>query len=311
MSTTIWNGNGTLVSATKGAGVRVAIASIANTSPIAVTTLGVHGFNTEDSVEIEGTSGVADGQYQITKVDGTHFLLNGTTANGTSGSGYIVDYELQPAYQMPANGTLADVNDVITLGEGLSNPIPYLYRRTGKWRLYNQYYINNAWFSSPFVSNPWSTNNNFTSVTVTPMASSTTTFESSSDTTSIPPVFAVGDLLEISTSFTISTTTHTGTQYAAIEVGFGLVQGGSLLSTIGIPSVLVQANYLNGGSFLTPCHVSGFFGPLVAGSGGGTFPAANLSYCLFARLDYISAANQIDLLAIGQWSGTVKQWRPN
>jgi hypothetical protein len=310
MADTIWNGQGTLVTPTSGAGTRKAISAVDNTTPIKVHAT-AHGFLTGDTIEQEGTSGIADGQFQITKVDANSYILNGTTAAGAATTGFAIDYELQPAFRMPANGTLADVNDVIALGEGLSNPVPFLYRRAGKLRLYNQYYIQNDWFTTPFNSNPWFTVNNFTSTSAIILAGTTATMQASSDTTSIPPYFVDGDLLELSVSGTIATVTHTGPQNAFIQLGLGITVNGVLQSVVGLPSVMLSAYYAvqggsdPGGPLPQPFSLSGWYGPLGSALGNA------VGYCLFARIDYISSSNQIDIQGWGEFSGTIKQWRAN
>ena len=106
---------GTIPSATTGAQVRVAIVSSTNASPIVVDATS-HGFNTGDSIEIEGhvTNTASNGQWQITKVDANHFALNGSTGNGVGGAtGYAIDYQLQPALQIPSPG---DAASMVTLG---------------------------------------------------------------------------------------------------------------------------------------------------------------------------------------------------
>ena len=308
---TLYNGQGTLISPTKGAGARVAISAVANTSPIAITTSGAHGFNSGDSIEQEGTSSVADGQFQITKVDGTHYLLNGTTANGTATTGYAIDYELLPAVTIPANGELVDMGPLGEAIEGAFDPVPFLYRRAGKWRLYNQYdIIAGNVITTPFYSNPWSANANFTSTSFVALANATFTFESASDLPSgPPPVFASGDFIDVALSFTVNAITSTSTQNAYYQVGMGLVQGGTLYPTLLFQTV--QAAYFAGGSggaLISPVTLTGSF---YMASFAGTIPTAGLSFCIMARQDYKSASNDVELDLIGPLSGTILQWRPN
>jgi hypothetical protein len=307
-----FNGNGTLVSPTKGAGVRVAISAVANTTPIEVTTSGAHGFNTSDTIEQEGTGGIADGQYQITKVDSTHYLLNGTTANGTASAGYAIDYELQPGIQIPSPG---DAASMVTLAPCLQAPInalPFLYRRAGKWRFYNEYNIaigNQT--TLPMSSNPWSTNSNFQSSAAssvpTALASTTTTFESVSDTPSIPPVFANGDLLEVSLTLTAYSLNH-GNQHTILHMGFGIVTASTLQGVLGMPQLLID-NQVNDVTLATPITLAGAF---VVDSGSfGTLPTSAASFCIWGRIDLLTGASQFDLDLIGPMNGTIKQWRAN
>ena len=304
---TKYNGQATLVSPTKGASARVAISAVANTSPIAITTSGAHGFNTGDSIEQEGTSGIADGQYQITKVDGTHYLLNGTTAGGTASTGYAIDYELLPAVTIPANGELGDMGPLGSALEGAYDPMPFLYRRLGKWRFYNQYnIIAGDLISLPYITNPWSANANFTSTSFATLANSTFSLESFSDTPSLPPIVATGDMLEVAISFSVSAITSTGAQNSVYQVGLGFVQNGTLYPTTCYQSVF--ANYLAGGYWVTPVTVTGW---LSAAALSVALPANNLSICLMARQDYKSSTNAVELDIIGPLSGTIKQYRAN
>lgn len=306
---TKYNGQATLVSPTKGAGARVAISAVANTSPIAITTSGAHGFNTGDSIEQEGTSGIADGQYQITNVDGTHYTLNGTTANGTAATGYAIDYELLPAVTIPANGELVDMGPLGSAIEGAYDPIPFLYRRTGKWRLYNQYNIlAGNFFSLPMNTNPWSTNTNFTSSTSVALASANFTFESASDLISgPPPVFAVGDMLVVNASFTAQISNSTGGQAGVAEIGFGLYQGGSFISSYELGAVLIEAQ----STVLSAVPVPVSAMSVIQNGSGLTLPTAALSYCIWARLDVAPASGSFNLNLIGRFTGQVMQYRAN
>jgi hypothetical protein len=135
---TIYNGAGSLVSPTKGSNVQIVITSTTNAAPVSVLTNVPHGYNTGDTVEIEGTSVSAlNAVWQITVVDTTHYTLNGSTAPGSTGSGgFSTDYELLPAFTIPANGDLADMGVLGATLEGLANPFPFLYRAAGQFRLY-------------------------------------------------------------------------------------------------------------------------------------------------------------------------------
>jgi hypothetical protein len=66
----------------------VAVSAATNASPIAVTTA-THGLTTGDTVYISGVTGntAANGQWQVTVTGGTTFTLDGSTGNGTYGTG--------------------------------------------------------------------------------------------------------------------------------------------------------------------------------------------------------------------------------
>jgi hypothetical protein len=314
---TVWNGSGTAVSTTAGAATRLAIVSSTDASPIVVTT-GTHGYHTGDTIEIEGhaTNTAANGQWQITVQSTTTFVLNGSTGNGVGGAtGYSINYELLPALQMPANGVVADVNDVITLGQGLSNVAPFLYRRSGKWRIYNEYSFAGLGdlITYPYVSNPWSANANFqgsqASSSRAALASTTTTFQSASITPSLAPDFASTDILAVHLQCTAMPVIHTGTENYWAEVGFGLVQGGTLYPVLGMSQVVGGGYAETAGNIVRSVTLTG----LVYFSGfGGTLPTSALSFAIYGRVDWpTTAVNTVDLQLIGQAGGYALQLRPN
>ena len=151
---TVFNGNGTLVSPTTGANTIISITSISTATPQVVTG-GTHGFNTGDTVEVQGNSGLANGLWQITVLSPTTYALNGSPGGfGTGGTGgYAIDYELQPAYQGPADGELADAGTLLPIVEGLSNLAPFLYRAAGQYRTYGYYTNVNAALLITFNTN--------------------------------------------------------------------------------------------------------------------------------------------------------------
>ena len=72
---------------------RLAIVNAANTTPIQIETASAHGFTTGDSVNISGVPGnnAANGDWQVSVVDATHFTLDGSSGNGdfvNTGTGY-------------------------------------------------------------------------------------------------------------------------------------------------------------------------------------------------------------------------------
>lgn len=140
---TIYTGNGTLPTPTVANQVRQAIASSTNATPIVITTSAAHGFNTGDTVLIEGhsTNTNANGLWVITVTSTTTFQLNGSSGNGVGGAtGYAIDYEVQPAFTIPSDGDLIQASSVNPTFEGLANLSPFLYMRTGRWRLHNIYH---------------------------------------------------------------------------------------------------------------------------------------------------------------------------
>ncbi len=72
---------------------RLAIVNAANTTPIQIETASAHGYTTGDSVNISGVPGnnAANGDWQLSVVDATHFTLDGSSGNGdfvNTGTGY-------------------------------------------------------------------------------------------------------------------------------------------------------------------------------------------------------------------------------
>lgn len=123
---------------------RINIASSTNATPIVVTTATNHGFSAAggDTVEVEGhlVNTAANGVSQITWLSPTTFSLNGSVGNGVGGAtGYVDDYEVSPAQTFPLDGENVDSSTSNPPLENLTNAVPFLYRRAGKYRLYDIY----------------------------------------------------------------------------------------------------------------------------------------------------------------------------
>ena len=134
-------GNATVVVPTKGAGTHIVIVATTNATPVVIETFGAHGFYSGDSIEVEGT-GIAtvDGLWVVTVLTSTTFELNGSTAPGSASIlGYCINYEVQPALQVPLPGEPASAVTSIPPLQGLANTEPWHYRNAGKFRLYNIY----------------------------------------------------------------------------------------------------------------------------------------------------------------------------
>lgn len=69
------------------AGISKAIASVANTTPIGITTSTAHGFKSGAAATISGVDPAVDGTYTIVVTSATAFTLTGTTAAGAFGAG--------------------------------------------------------------------------------------------------------------------------------------------------------------------------------------------------------------------------------
>jgi len=138
MSTT-FNPDGTVPSSVEG-WTKVAVASSTNSSPIIITATG-HGFNNGDTVGIEGhtVNTAANGLWVITYLSTNAFSLNGSTGNGTgTTTGYALDYSVLPQLTLPSDGDLVNASAINTPIEGSSDTIPWMYKRVGRYAVYDQ-----------------------------------------------------------------------------------------------------------------------------------------------------------------------------
>lgn len=149
-----YNADGTIPQATRG-WVRVPIVDSTNATPIVVHAV-AHGFTEGDTVSVEGhdVNTAANGLHTIHVVDADHFSLAGTTGNGVgAATGYVIDYSVNPVITIPADTDPVNAASVDPAFEGLFNPVPFLYRRAGKYALFDLYTESNfAGFHDPFSS---------------------------------------------------------------------------------------------------------------------------------------------------------------
>ena len=134
-------GNGTIPSTTSGAGRIVPIQAVTETGSGLVVQATGHGFNEGDTVEIE-QGGAADGVYTIHVQDANDFLLNDTigVVYASGAVGYCIDYQVLPAVSLPANGSdLVDATVAGAVWEAEQNFQPWMYRLSGKYRIYGSY----------------------------------------------------------------------------------------------------------------------------------------------------------------------------
>ena len=238
MSTT-YNPNGTLPAATSPAPVAIATAS--NATPIAITTSSPHGYTNGDTVEIVGCSASgANGLWVITTTGASSFTLNGSTASGAGTGGIATDYSVNPLLTIPADGDVMNASSVNVPIEGTANAIPYLYARTGAWRLVDRQVVRVS-------DDTWATWASLTTV-------GTGTWEEITGTASLFSGYALsGDVLEVTASVTGDAVT--GGAYGAIGVmvyGTTLVTGSAQIltgPTTGVPnSATLAASYPVAGS---------------------------------------------------------------
>lgn len=311
---------------------RIAIVSSTNASPIVVTATG-HGFNTGDSIEIEGhlTNTEANGQWQILVLDANRFSLLGSNGNGVgSATGYAIDYQVQPAYGIPAPG---DPASMVTLGpvlEGLANPTPFLYRRAGKLRLYNQYFGilgagNGAhgYYAGNTSGNQWPFNpTSWGSVTPSSPNGSftlgpTATLQSLSDTPSLTPYFGNMDIIDVSMSFSMRAYGNINLTTPALNcppfsVGISLIQGGSSVAYGAVQTMMAAASaaaLTNNPYPPTDPWILGYSGTVRFTAGLWT-PGSALSVGIGVVCESALESNPT-IAFVGQWTIVATQYRYN
>ena len=299
----VYNGNGSLPFPTTGAQVRRPITGCTSGSPVVVTCPG-HGFNTGDTVEQESVGGnaLANGVFQITVQSGNTYALNGVNGGGayTSG-GYAIDYELQPAIVLPAGAELADPGVVGAAFEGNANTAPWLYRRDGKWRLYNQYQVlagNDI--ATPLYDNPWSTQSGLIPGGWAAFNSAQFTLQSLSDTPSIAPFFGANEWIEMDLSYSVYATVSSG---AANPCHFAC--GAQINAGTGI-NMLTMPFEMN--TVLTT--TSSVYGISCSAGFPASFTASNIYLTLTYLVDYVPSGS-VELQLVGILTGVVRQYRQN
>jgi hypothetical protein len=332
VSAVVITGQGSVPFATTGVTNRVPIASISNTAPQLVVCSGSHGFHTGDTVEQEGTGGIADGIYQITFVNATSYTLNGTSAHGAGvAAGYAINYQLQPAFQVPSPGDAASVGTQQPIWQGLMNAIPWLYRRSGQWRVHNLYQVFNGTYlgdtsetpggTSTLPHNPWALPTTLPYYPAPHVITGTQVpfegMQSVVGNQTVPAVFLGTDYIEYAISGTAwisSVTPSVNHGFIILGLGPGIVQSGVLAMPGYQLFVVPQIGQIVDGPFagMTLCqfHTTGAF--QANALPGLTFPAANLSLCLAGQVGYTgTAVPQCQVQMAGPLTGWVRQMRQN
>lgn len=234
----------------------MAIASSTNSSPIVMHTSSPHGLSTGDNVEVAGhtVNTAANGVWQVTAITGTIISLNGSIGNGVgTATGNVQTITVDPAFTLPSDGDLVTASSVNTFAEGAANLAPWLYLRTGKYRLADQYYCDNHGAHAPWTN--WAGSPGTTPIAAlnVPQALSLGIF------TSIgggfggyvnPPGLFPTDLLDITLATESMGTfgSNYGVPAYAAQLGIGIgVNGGaaSLItgSYVTLPPVIASSNY--------------------------------------------------------------------
>jgi hypothetical protein len=210
---TVYYGDGTQPTPVKGALAAVNIESSTDATPIVIQTFSAHGFtngsgNPTDTVEIEGhlVNTNANGVWQITVIDATHYALDGSTGTGAGAggaTGYAHNYSIAPAQTLLSDGDLAGASGLNPPVENLTNVVPFIYRRLGKYRLYDIYQTSSGLPVSQFAN-------------VSIAAPGPAEFVGGSDllgfhaSPAFAPVAQVNDILEARVSFSLSWTSGGG-----------------------------------------------------------------------------------------------------
>jgi hypothetical protein len=300
----VYNGAGSLVSATTGAGTRVGIFSSTNANPIVVSTISAHGFNTGDTVEIEGhaTNTTANTLSQITVVDTKHFSLNGVAGVGVGGStGYAINYELLPAVTLPAGGELLDPGVVGAFAEGLANTAPYLYRASGKYKLYNVYTASSLSFLGN-ITTSGTTNTSFATITNgTALLSFSTP----------APVVQTNDYLKITLTGAVLSIASSATNDVAYAIGLSITgfAGGAYQQLSAVSGTGGQAMQF-ATSTVTNVNIAPItlVGTVVVPSLGTTV-GATFNVGIGSALNAASPSTTVAFY--GPWNLIVEHYRPN
>jgi hypothetical protein len=152
---TTYYGNATNPSVGTSTGAFVAINTTTNSAPISVsTTPTLHSFSTGDCVEIVGAQDpYANGVHQITVTSTTAFTLNNTTGSLIGGAyGNVRTCTVDPSVTIPNAGEAVSAANVGVVAEHATDLGPFLYLRTGRYRLVDQYVTSN---SSPAPWTQW------------------------------------------------------------------------------------------------------------------------------------------------------------
>lgn len=301
MSST-YSGDGTVPAATLPWNRR-AITGSTNTSPIQVT-IPSHGFNTGDTISIEGHLGnaPANGLHSIVRIDANTISLNGTTGAGAGGaSGYAFDYEVQPQISLPSDGVdLVNASSVNPAHEAARDVVPYLFKRCGAYSLVGIYE------ASAVAADPKTAVSGFPITVVggttggvwrdVPGMTSLLTYGGA-----VPPalVGADGDVLEYHFTFSPRWLVTAPDVY---EIGFalGLETNGGAFSEI--PTTFTFVQDVTGGSVNTtaPLHLHG------TQNGDASSFNFSLRYWLPTTL-----TNSAELRLFASWDLLVKHYRSN
>jgi hypothetical protein len=235
--TELINGDGTVPQATSG-WVQHVIASSTNASPIAVTFCSPHCANEGDTIEVEGhlVNTAANGSWRA-HVTGTNTLqLLGSTGNGVgAATGYAINYSVNPLLQVGDDGDPASASEFNTPYEGLFNFIPFLYKRAGKYALYDQQIIVSAGGTLASYPNSW-TSQSISSGMWTVLTGTENIY---------PNAIGLNDFLEVEIDAGLATGL-TGSMAWGVAIGFNINGGawqiGGSFDGVNVPEIGLAGN---------------------------------------------------------------------
>lgn len=270
--------NGTIPTVGNASVAPVAIGSSTNTSPIQITTTlngstpGPHGLATGDNVEISGhtLNTSANGLWQVTVNGPNTFTLNGSGGVGIGGrTGNVHGFTVYPSLTLPSGADNVTALSVNQFAEGIANGIPFSFLNSGKYRLVDQYYLDNTGTGTPWVA--WGGAPVSIGAFNSPQACALDIFNGTFTNYVNPPGVAIGDILDIDLITDVNVTIGSGGTYGApgyaLQVGIGTtfgtpdsnptVMSGSLKS-LGSPFSSAAAGYIGHVHLRTVVPVPGF-----------------------------------------------------
>jgi hypothetical protein len=260
-------------------------------------------MNTGDTVEVEGhtVNTAANGQWQAVSSGASALTLVGSTGNGVGGAtGQVLDYEVLPALTLPANTELADMGPLNAAIEGVANPIPFLYRLTGKYRLYNTYPTQHA--EPTFTGgSAWS-----------PTLALTTAYQPVNNGSNllsfglIPAVALIGDYLDIDVQVTArSTDASNPVSNVAYALALGISINGGGITAMSGSDIAFEENLSTGQAPLRPLRIRHDIAPF--GIAQSTFQIALLA----KRLAGGGGSATTSILFEGSYNVICRHYRPN
>lgn len=303
----VYHGDGTIPSlVTPPAGLRVEILSSTDATPIVIQTTAPHGFTSgaaTDTVEVEGhlVNTNANGVWQISVVDATHFSLDGSagTGGGPGGAtGYAVDWSVNPSPTIPSDGDLSQAAAWNPSVENLTNMVPFLNRRCGRFRLQDIYFAENtagyATYSS-LVAVATTTFTDFSAPGLNLFATGASQWADGPGYFPILSDFSTGDALFVQYTGTFTSVQLSGAQPVKIALAYA-ANGGAFAPDVSSQLVLTPPA-------LVPVNLSAVF----FASG----PHERFDIGLMGAMTSVAGPSTASIFALTPYRLTAFHYRPN